>query len=137
MALPAKLSRLWHDLRSARPGERFREAQQRRRRTRRSRWSTWVAIGAGIILIAVGLSALVLPGPGGLVIALGVALIARESAPVARASDHAELRLRSAAASARRWWQRSGAAVKVALMLALAMAVSASCYGAWRFLGDR
>ena len=67
-------------------GERFREFY-RRHHQRPHLARTVVTIGAGLLLIAVGLVLLVLPGPGLLVAAMGAVLLAGESLTVARLLD--------------------------------------------------
>jgi hypothetical protein len=61
-----------------------------------------VKILAGSALIAAGLFMLVAPGPGLLVLVLGGALIAEESAPMARLLDAAEVRIRRAISALRK-----------------------------------
>jgi uncharacterized protein (TIGR02611 family) len=62
-------------------------------------------LGATITLV--GIVALPLPGPGFLVIAIGAALLARESAMVADVADWIEVRVRRVARWATRWWRRA------------------------------
>ncbi len=51
---------------------------------------TVITIGIGLLLFALGLAMLVLPGPGVIVATLGAALIAGESLLVARWLDRAD-----------------------------------------------
>jgi hypothetical protein len=51
---------------------------------------TVLAIGAGLLLIAVGLALLVLPGPGLLVATFGLAMLAGESRRVANLMDRVD-----------------------------------------------
>jgi GMP synthase PP-ATPase subunit len=74
-------------------------------------------IGVGVVIVAVGIVALPAPGPGFLVIALGAALLARESLVVARAADWVELRLREALKWARAWWKGAALAARAAVAL--------------------
>lgn len=52
-------------------------------------------IAAAIVLIAIGIAMLVLPGPGLIFLVGGIGLIAQELLVVARALDALELQLRS------------------------------------------
>jgi hypothetical protein len=52
-----------------------------------------------VLLSLVGVFFLAVPGPGIPILAVGLALIAQESAALARWLDRAELRLR-------RWWKK-------------------------------
>jgi hypothetical protein len=47
-----------------------------------------------VALLIVGVTLLVVPGPGVLFLAVGAALLAEDSYPLARQLDHAELRAR-------------------------------------------
>jgi hypothetical protein len=71
-------------------GTRFRAYHARLER-RPSLMRTLLAIGCGLILLALGLVLLVLPGPGLLVAAIGAALIAGESLTIARLLDRVDL----------------------------------------------
>ena len=63
-------------------------------------------MGLGVVLLVLGTAMLVLPGPGLLVIVVGVALIAEESLFVARLVDRADLAL---ARLLKRWRARRAA----------------------------
>ena len=52
---------------------------------------TLLVVGCGLILLALGMILLVLPGPGLLIAALGAALIAGESLTVARILDRIDM----------------------------------------------
>jgi Putative transmembrane protein (PGPGW) len=87
------------DIVHATPGRRFQERYRRKAQTERGRMARWAAVLAGIGLTIVGLFFLAVPGPGIPILALGLALIAQESAVTARLLDRTEIRLR-------RWWRR-------------------------------
>lgn len=88
------LKRDWHRLRTGKPGDRFQGYQRAHAEAQHGKWIRLVSLGAGVLLIAVGIIALPAPGPGWLIIGLGAALFARESVMVARALDAIEIRLR-------------------------------------------
>jgi uncharacterized protein (TIGR02611 family) len=113
------LKREWRLLNQGIPGRRFQDVHEARAAV--VRWS-WVWMLSGIVVLAAGIIALPLPGPGSLVLLVGVALLARESPVVARMADWSELRLRSSARWVSRWWRRASLAAKLAVgTLALAI----------------
>jgi hypothetical protein len=95
------LAPLWDvfDIVHSLPGRRFQERYRRKSRTERGRLARWAVVIAGIILTLVGIFFLAVPGPGIPILAIGLALIAQESAVTARLLDRAEVRIR-------RWLKR-------------------------------
>jgi hypothetical protein len=81
------------------PGRRFQERYRRRRQERGSLWKRGVFVCGGIVLALAGLFFMAVPGPGIPILAVGLALVAQESAVMARLLDRTEVRLR-------RWWKR-------------------------------
>lgn len=92
------LKRRMHRFMTVPSGRRFRAFYARHHR-RPHLARTIVTIGAALVLIALGLVLLVLPGPGLLVAAMGAALLAGESLTVARMLDRVDL-------CATHWWRR-------------------------------
>lgn len=82
----------YDEFKEATPGRRFQ--QLRECRTRQCEPCRPGMIVFGGLLCAVGMVLLVLPGPGILLIVIGLALIARESLIVARALDSVEISMR-------------------------------------------
>jgi len=82
------------DLTNGTPGRRFNDRYAHAQR-RRSRLAAALVIAGGIGLVIVGLLMLVSPGPGVLLMLFGAALLAGESARIARALDRMELALRA------------------------------------------
>ena len=82
------------DIVHATPGRRFQERYRRKHASRRGRLVRWACVLAGIILTLVGIFFLAVPGPGIPILAVGLALIAQESASAARILDRGELRVR-------------------------------------------
>ncbi len=98
---------LKHDykvLRDGRPGRRFRDYTDERRRRRSGSFSIGrvASFLVGISLIAIGLGIGWLPGPGGFLAIIGLALIAQEIPWIATALDVIELRIRSLIRSSKR-----------------------------------
>ena len=91
--------RTWEQFAHSSPGHRFQERHRRKARSGRGRLARCGSICAGIALTLVGVFFLAVPGPGIPILAIGLALIAQESAATARFLDRTELR-------ARRWWRR-------------------------------
>jgi hypothetical protein len=89
----------WDRFAASPPGRRFQERYRRKRESPRGRLARGGAVCAGIVLTLAGIFFLAVPGPGIPILAVGLALIAQESAAAARFLDRAELR-------ARRWWKR-------------------------------
>ena len=81
------------------PGRRFQERYRRKSASDRGRLARGAVILGGIGLALAGIFFLAVPGPGIPILAIGLALIAQESAGTARLLDRAEVRLR-------RWWRR-------------------------------
>jgi hypothetical protein len=81
------------------PGRRFQERYRRMHADKASLWKRCACVCAGVLLSLVGVFFLAVPGPGIPILAVGLALIAQESAALARWLDRAELRLR-------RWWKK-------------------------------
>ncbi|HST27822.1 MAG TPA: hypothetical protein VLK26_05575 [Rudaea sp.] len=86
----AGFRRRWQRFFSAPRGARFRAHHARMREGRRA-LRTVLAVGCGLLLLALGLVMLVTPGPGLLTGIAGAALIAGESAFVARWLDGLDL----------------------------------------------
>jgi hypothetical protein len=81
------------------PGRRFQERYRRMQDEKGSVWKRCAFVCAGVALCLVGIFLMAFPGPGIPVLAVGLALVAQESAGMARFLDRAELRLR-------RWWKK-------------------------------
>ncbi len=80
-------------------------------------WQRVLRFVGGIAIVAIGLVELAVPGPGLLVIAVGGALLARESSTVAGFLDWTEPRLRQLVIWGRAAWSKLPGAVKLALGL--------------------
>ena len=96
----------WRMLIEQPPGERFLAAYDEQRRRRRARWIGPVFWVLGLLLCLIGLVLMPAPGPGMLIVLLGLSLIARESRRLALALDAAELRLHALLQRLRRAWRR-------------------------------
>ena len=81
------------------PGRRFQERYRRKHAEKGSAWKRSGFVCVGVLLTVLGVFFLAVPGPGIPILAVGLALIAQESATMARWLDRTELRLR-------RWWKK-------------------------------
>jgi len=86
----ARLRRNMRTFMTVPSGRRFR-AHYERMRARPGMWRAVLAIGGGLVLVALGIVMLVTPGPGFIVAAIGAALIAGESLVAARILDRIDL----------------------------------------------
>jgi uncharacterized protein (TIGR02611 family) len=84
----------WERFKKAEPGTRFEKQYEANQRARKKKWTRSAMIALGVAVLLVGLVALPAPGPGTLVLAAGVALLARESRWIAEKADSAEVTLR-------------------------------------------
>ena len=113
----------WHRLKEAEPGHRFQQEYEHHKGSSRGRFSRVVSVGVGLLIVAIGIVGLPAPGPGFLVIALGGALLARESRGVARAMDWLEVRLRRVLHWARSAWKHAAPLAK-ALMAVVGLGLA-------------
>ncbi len=74
------------------------------------------------------------PGPGWLIILLGLVIIAGESLSFARFADWAEIKLRRSARGVGGVWAASPASAKVLMILALTVCATASGYGIYNLI---
>jgi hypothetical protein len=120
----------WKRLRRGVPGRRFQDLHESRKREHgRSRTARVLTLAGAGVLIALGPIVGLIPGPGGiLVFAIGVALLARELRPAARALDWCEPKLRAAWHAVKRAWKRSSTAARTGLSLVGVALVGASGY---------
>jgi len=84
---------LWTEFKAAAPGSRFSEQHRRRGQAHSIRVRTAFMI-VGVIALATGVLLFFTPGPGIVLVAIGAAMLARESAAAARLFDRVEVRLR-------------------------------------------
>src|SRR5262245_4301050 len=84
----------WRELLDGTPGKRFQDRYEKKKRDGQRGGGRTLKLVAAALLIVVGVVLLVIPGPGTVFIALGGALLAEESATVARALDWTETRIR-------------------------------------------
>ena len=128
----------WEQFKASQPGERFRRVHERRaqRHPKGATWVRWAFLALGFLLVLAGIFFLAFPGPGLLVLALGLALIAQESLSVARMLDWLELKLRPPYLWAKRRWKKAGPAARWTALACLAAAGFAALVLGYRILGS-
>jgi hypothetical protein len=129
-----KLKQSWRRLKSGTPGRRFQQQYDRRRESGRSPIKKVLFISGGILVMAVGIFLLFVPGPGLVFLLLGAVLVARQSLFAARALDWAEVRGRKLLNWSRRVWRSFSPALKVLVVVLALAVVGAVGFGAFRFL---
>jgi hypothetical protein len=119
----------WHRFRDDEPGHRFRNYRHRLH-LRASRALRAGALVCGVLLVAAGFAMFFLPGPGLLVVLLGLALFGGESRRLSGWLDRVEPWVRAKANAALGWWNRRSLLSRGALIV-LAMAVTSVAMRAW------
>lgn len=122
----------WRHFKHDRPGHRFRN-HHRRMKQRPKRYSV-VAVIVGVVLIAGGVVLLFVPGPGSIVIAFGLALLASQSRRLAHRMDRAEPALRRAGKRIAHWWTTMGKGGKVGVIATGAVAAAIAMLAMWKFV---
>jgi uncharacterized protein (TIGR02611 family) len=127
----------WRRLKESRPGRRFQDHHYRHQHQDgrgRSSFQVIFNVVGGVMVVGGGLVAVPGPGPGWLIILLGLVMIAGESLSFARFADRAEIKLRRLARRVAAVWAASPASAKVLMMLALTFCAIASGYGIYRLI---
>ena len=134
-----KVKENWMQFKESEPGHRFQDLYHRRQEQSHGRFDAgkFFNIVGGIAVALAGVFFIPAPGPGSMIIFLGLGLIGSEFLPLARFLDWAEVRLRSLADKAKDMWNRSSIPVKVLISLFVLGVTGAVGYGAYELLfGD-
>jgi len=130
------LKKSWRALRDAPPGERFLRYHRAHHEAGRPVWRRVLSVGIAVGVLIVGVVALPAPGPGTLVIILGLALLGRELRRVAKGLDWVETKLRGIVRWFTRTWRGTSLAGRVglaAVVIVLALVILAPvAYAAYR-----
>jgi hypothetical protein len=126
----------WRRFKQGKPGRRFQDHHHRCQRGYKSRSYVRGLFGIawGFLVVVGGVIAVPAPGPGWLIILLGLGVIAGESLSFARSVDRAEVRLRRLARLGAGVWVSSPAWVKVLIALAVLTCATALGYGLYRLI---
>ena len=129
-----KIRESWQSFKESEPGHRFEDRYRRRQQSKSGRFDLRliVSVLGGVLILLGGIVAVPGPGPGWLIIFLGLGLVAGEFRPLARFMDRAEVRLRRLARRATGAWTSLHPAVKALILVAILSCAVASGYGAYR-----
>lgn len=124
----------WQAFRESAPGQRFMDRYERRQAAEHGRWTLGAVlrIAVGVAIAIAGVVLIPAPGPGWIVAGLGAGLVGSEFAPIARALDGAEVRLRGGAHWARARWHHASTGGKVLLAGAGLCVLALGAYGVYR-----
>lgn len=112
------------------PGCRFRQLYESRSNSKRSLFSRLFFAGVGAFMFLVGIPMIPGPGPGLVVMLLGLGLLGSEYRPLACFLDRMEVRIRSGVGRLSRWFARiPPSALVVASLFIVAMAIGAGVGG--------
>lgn len=128
--------RAWREFGRSRPGRRFQDRYNRRRQTTSGPFDpkNLLYFGGGIALIILGAVVAPIPGPGGIIGVVGLALVGSLFLPVARALDWGEVRTRRIVRWARGVWRVLPLSIRVVLGLLAAIIVVTVGYAAYQVL---
>lgn len=121
--------RYWTELRASPAGRRFRNWYRRRRGVAPGSWKHALAVPVGLCLVAAGIVLMLIPGPGVLVAALGLTVLASTSAKAARTFDWCELQIRAATLRMAAYWRHSSVWLRAAVIALAAGAAVGGGYG--------
>src|SRR5919106_3404434 len=136
MRLTPRAKENWQQFRESKPGHRFQDRYDRRQQATQGQWNKGKLfnIGSGIAIALAGLFLVPFPGPGSVIIFVGLALLGREFLSVACSLDWAEVRLRGLAQQAKAIWMRSSIPVIILITLIILGCAAAVGYGAYHLL---
>lgn len=128
----ADLRAEWHQFRHDKPGERFRNHNERAKK--KSKKHAAVTIALGVLLLAGGVVLLFMPGPGTPLIVFGVALVAAHSKKMSDALDRAEPRFRKRGHDVARHWKALPKLQKAGVITGGILLVSAGLLAMWKWV---
>lgn len=131
-----QLKAAWRQFRDSEPGRRFQDQKDRQGGAHRHPpvWQKALVAVLGVALVVGGVALLPLPGPGMVVVALGLALLSWASRRVTVFLDRAELWLRAAGRALRAWWDGASMAVRVLVVAVAALLSGGAAYGVYAWL---
>lgn len=133
----AHLKSTWRHLAKGTPGHRFRDHFNHRNEftTGRVNLGKIVNVCLGIILILVGIIFLPAPGPGSVVLIVGLGLLGSEVEFVARFLDWSEVELRKIVRWCNSYWQQASLIAKllVCLIPSTTLGIAGYTFFRWYF----
>lgn len=135
-ATPVSIKENWRLFKKARPGRRFQERYWRRQKECRGVVSIGKVLNilCGIILLAVGLVLIPAPGPGCIVVLIGLSMLASEFLSLAVLLDKTEPKVRHVYAGLRRRWRKTSPAARSASLLLAVLCACSTAYMTWRIV---
>ena len=126
-----KAKETWRRFKHSKPGHRFQDHHHYQQGYRRSKsyLRGFFSIVGGLLVVVGGLIAVPGPGPGWLIILLGLGLVAGESLFSAPLLDRAEMKLRGLIRRTVGIWRTSPAFAKVLIVLAILVCITATGIG--------
>ncbi len=119
--------RTWREFSNGQPGYRFQRQYRRRQETTNGLFDpkNLLHLAGGVAIIVIGVLLAPIPGPGGIIVFVGLAMVGSLFLPVARALDWGELRARLILHWAGDVWQVLPPGLQVVLgLLAVIIAVA-------------
>lgn len=131
-----KIRESWQSFKESEPGQRYKDRYRRRQQSKSGEFDLGLVVSVlgGVLIVLGGIVAVPGPGPGWLIVFLGLGLVAGEFRPIARFMDWAEVRLRRLARWAAGVWANSSPAVKALIVVAILLCAAALGHGAYRLL---
>ncbi len=120
----------WHAFKDSDPGRRFQDRYDRRQHAEHGGWTMGAMLNVGLG-VAIALAGLLL---GWIITFLGLGLLGSEFAPLARALDRAEVKLRGVVQWAKGVWDQSSPIVKALVVSVGVLGVAVIGYGAYQLL---
>ncbi len=129
----------WQQFRQGKPGHRFQDRYRRNQQSSGGKFSfrKIVNIVGGSAIALAGVFFLAAPGPGWLILFVGLGMISGELLSVARSLDWAEVRLRWLTREARKVWRASPPVARVLIILVILICAAALAYGTYYLLFGR
>jgi hypothetical protein len=125
-------------MRRSRPGHRFQDYHDKAKRSdnKPNPLRRLIRIAAALVMTAIGIFLVVVPGPAIPFFFVAGALLATESRIVAKAMDWIELRLRAAYGWGHKYWRRLPMSARIALMVMMSAFSLAGAYFSYRLLSS-
>gem|GEM_PF-385598 len=127
-----KVKQDFRALLEAPPGKRFQQQFHRRQQSREHKFLKRIMfIGGGMLVTAAGVFFLPAPGPGTVIIIIGLGLIAQESLRLSIFLDKLELLVRALTDNAQKWWKASRILEKIFVMMLLFILLGLIVFGSY------
>jgi uncharacterized protein (TIGR02611 family) len=127
-----EVKRHWEQFKTDSPGERFEDLYKRTHQPDVSPVVRFLFPAIGVLIVAAGLFLIPAPGPGSLILFLGLGLIATAIKPMAHWLDVGEVKARAGADKAKRFWSQASLGVKIVVSVLLMILLLGLGYGLYR-----